>query len=191
MQVRSLRLESGRASSVCQESPSHRVISVRSRPSTVSSTVRSEGGVLMYQPNPVEAIRRLANALRPGELVVFQEHDSSMVPALTPLPLHDRVHEWIWRTIEREGANVHMGFHLASVLEQAGLTVEHVRAEAIVQTPKAHYAVEPIVRAMLPRIVQQGVACEEEVNVDTLDERLIEERQKANATYVGDMVFGA
>jgi hypothetical protein len=39
--------------------------------------------------------------------------------------------------------------------------------------------------------VQQGVASEEEVNVDTLDERLIEERQKANATYVGDMVFGA
>jgi hypothetical protein len=115
-----------------------------------------------------------------------------MVPArLTPLPLHERVHEWIWRTVEREGANVHMGFNLASVLEQAGLTVEQVRAEAIVQTPKAHYAVEPIVRAMLPRIVQQGVASEEEVNVDTLDERLIEERQKANATYVGDMVFGA
>lgn len=148
--------------------------------------------VLMYQPNPVEAIRRLANALRPGALVIFQEHDSSMVPArLTPLPLHERVHEWIWRTVEREGANVHMGFNLASVLERAGLTVEQVRAEAIVQTPKAHYAVEPIVRAMLPRIVQQGVASEEEVNVDTLDERLIEERQKANATYVGDMVFGA
>jgi ubiquinone/menaquinone biosynthesis C-methylase UbiE len=148
--------------------------------------------VLMYQPNPVEAIRRLANALRPGALVIFQEHDSSMVPArLTPLPLHERVHEWIWRTVEREGANVHMGFNLASVLERAGLTVEQVRAEAIVQTPKAHYAVGPIVRAMLPRIVQQGVASEEEVNVDTLDERLIEERQKANATYVGDMVFRA
>jgi ubiquinone/menaquinone biosynthesis C-methylase UbiE len=148
--------------------------------------------VLMYQPDPVEAIRRLADALRPGGLVVFQEHDSSMVPArLTPLPLHERVHEWIWRTVEREGANVHMGFDLASVLEQAGLTVERVRAEAIVQTPKSHYAVGPIVRAMLPRIVQQGIASEEEVNVDTLDERLVEERQKASATYVGDMVFGA
>jgi ubiquinone/menaquinone biosynthesis C-methylase UbiE len=148
--------------------------------------------VLMYQPDPVEAVRQLAAALRPGGLVVFQEHDSAMVPAsLTPLPLHERVHGWIWRTVEREGANVHMGFDLASVLEQAGLTVEQVRAEAIVQTPKAHHATGTIVRAMLPRIVQQGVASEEEINVDTLDQRLVEERQRANATYVGDMVFGA
>jgi hypothetical protein len=115
-----------------------------------------------------------------------------MVPAsLTPLPLHERVHGWIWRTVEREGANVHMGFDLASVLEQAGLTVEQVRAEAIVQTPKADYAIGLVVRAMLPRIVQQGVASEEEIHADTLDQRLVEERRKANATYVGDMVFGA
>jgi ubiquinone/menaquinone biosynthesis C-methylase UbiE len=148
--------------------------------------------VLMYQTDPVDAIRRLADALRPGGLVVFQEHDSLMGPASRmPLPLHERVHGWMWRTIEREGANIHMGFDLASVLEQAGLIVEQVRAEAIVQTPKAHRAVEPIIRAMLPRIVQQGVASEEELDVDTLDQRLVEERRKANATYVGEMVFGA
>lgn len=148
--------------------------------------------VLMYQRDPVEAIRRLADALRPGGLIVFQEHDSTMVPArLTPLPLQERVHEWVWRTVEREGANIHMGFDLASVLEQAGLVVEQVRAEAIVQTPRAHYPMGPIVRAMLPRIVHQGVASEEEINVDTLDQRLVEERQRANAAYVGDMVFGA
>jgi ubiquinone/menaquinone biosynthesis C-methylase UbiE len=148
--------------------------------------------VLMYQPDPIKAVRQLAAALRPGGLVVFQEHDSSMVPAsLTPLPLHERVHEWMWRTVEREGANVHMGFDLASVLEQAGLFVEQVRAEAIVQTPNAHYDVGRIIRAMIPRIVRQGVASEEEINVDTLDQRLIEERQRANATYIGDMVFGA
>lgn len=148
--------------------------------------------VLMYQPDPIHAVRQLAAALRPGGLVVFQEHDSSMTPAsLTPLPLHARVHGWIWQTVEREGADIHMGFHLASVLEQAGLTVTQIRAEAVVQTPKAHYAVGAIVRAMLPRIVRQGVASEDEINVDTLDQRLIDERQRANATYIGDMVFGA
>jgi hypothetical protein len=115
-----------------------------------------------------------------------------MVPAsLTPLPLHERVHGWMWQTVEREGANIHMGFDLASVLEQAGLVVEHVRAEAIVQTPKTDYSVGTIVRAMLPRIVQHGVASEEEIDVDTLDQRLIEERRRANATYIGDMAFCA
>ncbi|MEO7715938.1 MAG: methyltransferase domain-containing protein, partial [Capsulimonas sp.] len=48
--------------------------------------------VLMYQSNPAHAIRSLARALRPGGLVVFQEHDATMTPGrLTPLPLHERV----------------------------------------------------------------------------------------------------
>lgn len=148
--------------------------------------------VLMYQPDPVEAIRRLAGALRPGGVIVFQENDALIGPtSRVPLPLHERVHGWMWRTVAREGANIHMGFDLASVLEQAGLLVEQVRAEAIVQTPEAHRAVGPILRAMLPRIVQHGVATEEELGFDTIDERLVEERRKANATYIGDIVFGA
>lgn len=148
--------------------------------------------VLMYQRDPIEVIRQLTRVLRPGGLVVFQEHDATMVPAsVTPLPLHERVHGWMWRTVEREGANTHMGFDLASVLERAGLSVVQVRAEAIVQTPTMPPTTSTIIRAIMHRIVQQGVATEAEIDVDTLDERLAAERKAANATYVGDMVFGA
>jgi hypothetical protein len=66
-----------------------------------------------------------------------------------------------------------------------------VRAEAIVQTPEQHYPVGNIVRGMLARIVHQGVAKEDDIAVETLDQRLIEERAKANATYIGEIVFGA
>lgn len=148
--------------------------------------------VLMYQPDPVAALRGLARALRPGGVIVFQEHDSTKMPSsLTPLPLHERVHGWLWRMVEREGGNVHMGLELARVLEQAGLAVEGVRAEAIVQTPTLAYGVGTIVRAVLPRIVQQGVATADEVDVDTLDQRLAEERLRAKATCVWELVFGA
>jgi ubiquinone/menaquinone biosynthesis C-methylase UbiE len=148
--------------------------------------------VLMYQPDPVHAVRQLAAALRPGGLVIFQEQDRAMVPAsVARLPLHQRVYEWMWRTVEREGADLHMGFNLAPVLEQAGLTVEQIRAEAVVQTPKSYYSVERIIRAMLPRIIERGVATEQELDVEALDQRLLEERQRANATFIGDMVFGA
>lgn len=41
------------------------------------------------------------------------------------------------------------------------------------------------------RIVERGVATEEEIDVDTLDQRLADELRSANATYVGDVVFGA
>lgn len=115
-----------------------------------------------------------------------------MVPAcLTPLLLHERVHAWIWTTVEREGANRHMGSEFPGVFERAGLVVEQVRAEAVVQTPNAPHDVGTIVRAMLPRIVEHGVATEAEVDIDTLDRRLVEERERANTTYIGDMVFGA
>ena len=149
--------------------------------------------VLMYLPEPLLALRQLAAVLRPGGLVVFQEHDATMVPGrLTPLPLHEQAHRWVWQTVEREGADIHVGFKLATLFTQAGLVVECVRAEAIVQTPTGQqHSTEAIVRAMLPRIVQHGVASATEIDVDTLGARLAAERAQANATYVGDMIFGA
>lgn len=150
--------------------------------------------VLMYQPNAVESVRRLARLLRPGGVIIFQEHDATMTPASrVPLPLHAQVHAWTWQTVAREGANVHMGFDLPTVFEQAGLAVEHARAEAVVLTPGAAYPFGAIVRAMRPRMVHHGVATEAELDdatLDRLDQRLLAERAAAGATYIGDMVFG-
>ena len=149
--------------------------------------------VLMYLPDPGAAVGRLARVLRPGGLMAFQEHDATMTPASrVPLPLHERVHGWIWDTVAREGGNRHMGFDLPAVLAGAGLTVEHARAEAVVLTPDAPYPFGAIVRAMRPRIVQHGVASEAALDaeaLDTLDQRLAAERAQAGATYIGDMVF--
>ncbi len=146
--------------------------------------------VIMYLSDPVETIRKIAGTLRPGGVVAFLEHDATMVPGrLKPLPLQELVTSWIWKTVEREGANIHIGFDLVQVLEQAGLTVEHVRAEAVIQTPRTHYPTGVIIRAMLPRIIKNNVATEEEIGLDTLDQRLSEERIQAGSTYVSDMVF--
>jgi SAM-dependent methyltransferase len=148
--------------------------------------------VLMYQPDAVRAVRHLAQQVRAGGLVVFQEHDSTMTPAsLVPMPLHERAQQWIWQTVEREGGDIQMGFRLQKAFTEAGLSLEDVRAEAIVQTPTTPYALAAIVRAILPRIVRERVATAEEIDIDTLDERLDEERMRTNATYVGDMMFGA
>ncbi|PDT80237.1 methyltransferase domain-containing protein [Sinorhizobium sp. BJ1] len=148
--------------------------------------------VLMYQSDTVRAVREIVRYLRPGGIVLFQEHDTTMVPvSLKPMPLHEQVQRWIKQTIEREGADIHMGFNLHNVLTQAGLAVEHVRAEAIVQTPENPHAVGAIIRAMLPRLVEHGVATEDEIEIETLQHRLDEERLSTNTTYIGDMMFGA
>jgi ubiquinone/menaquinone biosynthesis C-methylase UbiE len=148
--------------------------------------------VLMYQADPVDAVRRLARSLRPGGLVVFQEYDSTVPPtSLVPLPLHERVRGWVWKTLERSGCNVHMGFELYRVLTEAGLSAPEVRAEAIVQTPATRYPTVPLIRVLLPRIVEYGIATEAEVEVETLERRLLEEQTKAGTVYVGQVVFGA
>lgn len=43
-----------------------------------------------------------------------------------------RVQRWIWDTVEREGADLHMGLGLCPTLAQAGLCFERVRAKALV-----------------------------------------------------------
>lgn len=147
--------------------------------------------VLMYLADPVSTIQNLADSLKTGGIAVFQESDSTMVPGRkAPLPLHDQVISWMWQTVEREGANIHMGVDLPSVLEQAGLAIEHVRAEAVIQGQGTHYPLSYIIRAMLPRITKHGVATESEIDIETLEQRLAAERASTKSAYVSDMAFG-
>lgn len=148
--------------------------------------------VLMYQPEPIVPLSHLLNALRPGGVVVFQEHDSAMVLCLpASLPLHQQVRGWIWETVECEGANVHMGLALETALTGAGFAVECVRAEAVLISPAMQHPIASIVLAMLPRIITHGVVGEEEIDIETLGERLTEERTNANTTFVWELIFGA
>jgi cyclopropane fatty-acyl-phospholipid synthase-like methyltransferase len=148
--------------------------------------------VLMYQPDAVECLTRLAEVLVPGGLIVLQEHDSTAMPVCRPaMPLHERVSAWIWQTVAREGADVHIGLNLAHALVRAGFTVERVRAEATVLTAHQSHAIGAIVRAMLERIVAAGVATAREIDADTLDERLAAERQASKGTCLWEMIFGA
>lgn len=86
---------------------------------------------------------------------------------------------------------MHIGFNLYGLLTAAGLAAPHLRAEAIIQTPLDPYPLFPIIRAVLPRLVAHGAVSADEVDVDTLEQRLDEERMGSDATCIGDMMFGA
>lgn len=146
--------------------------------------------VLMYQPDAAQAVAQLTDAVRPGGLIAFHEHDMVTVSdGRTSLPLHDRVRSWLREMLRLEGANLRMGFDLHSALTTAGLTVECVRAEANLLTPTSTYPIAAIIRAVLPRLSQLGVTTAQEADVETLDARLTAERRAANATYVWELVF--
>jgi ubiquinone/menaquinone biosynthesis C-methylase UbiE len=147
--------------------------------------------VLMYQADAADAVQRLTRAVRPGGFVLFQEYDSTLPPtSLVPMPLHVKVRSWIWRTLERSGADIHMGLKLFHALRAAGLTRIEMRAEAIVATPQTRYPTVPLVRVLLPKMVAYGIASEQEVDIETLEARLAAERDAADTVYVGGVVFG-
>lgn len=148
--------------------------------------------VLMYQPDAVAVATVLAKHLRGGGVMVFQEHDTTMAPAsIDAFTLHRQAQGWLQQMIAREGADLHIGFNLHGILTQARLDVQCVRAECLVQTPDSPYGLGYIVGACLPRIIALGVATQEEVGIETLQQRLDEERMQSNSIYIGDVAFGA
>jgi SAM-dependent methyltransferase len=148
--------------------------------------------VLMYQADTVAAAAALARHLRPQGVMVFQEHDTTMAPAsVDAFTLHRQAQGWLQGMLAREGADLHIGFNLHAILTDAGLKVESVRAECVVQTPDSAYGLGYIVGACLPRILALGVATPEEVDIDTLQQRLDEERTRSAGIYIGDVMFGA
>lgn len=148
--------------------------------------------VLMYQPDPVAALRSLCHVVRPAGLVWFHEHDFTAVPSGGQvLPLHQRVRGWVHAMLRNEGANLHMGHDLFRVMSEAELEVQEVRAEANVWTPATRFPIAQLFRMVMPRITAPGIATEAEIDVDTLEQRLADERREASATLIWELVFGA
>lgn len=166
------------------------LLSARSHGAPFDAVV--ERRVLMYQPDGAAAVRALAECLRPGGIFAFQEADGTMIPASAgSTPLHDRVIRWAWQTVVREGASTSMGLLLPGLLEAAGLALEGIRAEAVVQTASHRHVTATIVRAILPRIVAHGIATEAEVDVETLEARLEHELRATGGACVSDMAISA
>lgn len=146
--------------------------------------------ILMYLQDPGAVVGALYQVLKPGGMMVFQEIDSATVSRPgKPMPLHDKVVKWIWNTLDSEGADVHMGFNLPKIMTDVGISVNHVRVEPVIQGYGAHHPLHFIVRAMQSRIVNRGFATLEEIDIETLEERLSAERAHGDV-YISDMAFG-
>ncbi|MEL6463450.1 MAG: class I SAM-dependent methyltransferase [Pseudomonadota bacterium] len=147
--------------------------------------------VLMYLPDQGAAARALKRLLRPGGLLVIQEHDATLRHSTAPVPLYDQARDWVWDTVAAEGANVATGFDLYDLLATAGFSDIDISAEAIVETPQQASPLPGIIEAMIPRIEAAGIARPEDIDIETLAERLAAERQNCGATTVSELIFGA
>jgi ubiquinone/menaquinone biosynthesis C-methylase UbiE len=77
--------------------------------------------VLMYYPDPIDAVAKLAGHLLDGGLMVFQEIDIANCRSLPLAPTYERSVGWIKQALSTTGARTQLGLELYSVFVAAGL----------------------------------------------------------------------
>ena len=133
--------------------------------------------VLMYMADPADALRQLAVRLRPGGIVAFQEVDFSPYRNTyhDDTPLMNQLVDWGLGVFERSGAHLDMGFDLYRAYVEAGLPEPYMHFESPVGGPEdwAGYSfIANSFRSLVPLLEQFGMATAEQVDVDTLAERV-------------------
>ncbi len=151
--------------------------------------------ILMYLPDPLATVRHLSTQLRSGAVIAFMEPDFT-VPSRAFPEMPDFAHfgEWISETLRRTGACVDMGMRLHHTYRDAGFagtaTAVFHMSGCGVQREMAEFFAETT-RSLLPKIVQFGIATQEEVQIDTLAERMEAAGRAADPQWVGARFISA
>ena len=148
-----------------------------------------------HQPDPAGALRRAASFLRPGGVLVSQEHDWLSEAVATPSsPLWQQFRHWIRETIVCIGLDVDISFHLHQHYVAAGLPGPELRLDAPVgsaETWAGYTYAEGSLRSALPLMEQHSVTTAAEVAVDTFAARLFAETGAKGGTARATPVMGA
>ena len=130
--------------------------------------------VLHFMSDPTEAIRQIAEHVRPGGIVAFHEPDTRMkiAPAMNQ-PVLARLQDLFARTFECTGARPEIGSELYSRMRDAGLEPDPKPfAEIAVHMGNGEVAYRrwaQFARSLLPKIVEYGLATEKDI-LDILDQ---------------------
>jgi ubiquinone/menaquinone biosynthesis C-methylase UbiE len=143
--------------------------------------------VLMYQADPVETMVAAARAVRPGGIVAFIEVDFTTGGGISvpQSPLQAKTWGWVVESFRRAGVEIHMGFKLRDTFLTAALPEPSFQANPIMGGApgwEGYQYAEDTFRSLLPSIELYGLATREEVDVDTLAERLEAEIVSSNAS---------
>ncbi|HEV2782783.1 MAG TPA: class I SAM-dependent methyltransferase [Actinophytocola sp.] len=149
---------------------------------------------LLYLPDPVRILRRFADLLRPGGVVAMMEYEMTAIGCLPPTPIGERVGFWIAEAFRRSGLDASLGARLGQVMRRAGLdpvTVLGLQQYRPPGDPEAARMAAAILRTLLPVLDRTGIATPDEVDVDTLADRLIHDTMQHDATFKLPTLVGA
>ena len=150
--------------------------------------------ILFHVADPVAVVRHHLGHLRPGALFLAIDFDLGGARAEPFVPLAHDALEWVEQAFVAAGASPRIGARLATMLREAGLhDVNTLGVQAYLQpdNPMAAGLLGGVVRSLAPVIVQRGIATAEQVDVETIEDRIARELQRVNAVLVPPTVVGA
>jgi len=150
--------------------------------------------VLFHAADPVTVVRHHRQNLRPEGLFVAIDFDIGAARSEPPLPLIADAVRWIVAAFSAGGASPRIGARLGVILEQAGLknvTTFGVQPYMPPHNPSSANLISSVVRSLAPAILQHGIATAEEMDLPTLEQRIAQEVQRANAVVLMPAVAGA
>jgi 2-polyprenyl-3-methyl-5-hydroxy-6-metoxy-1,4-benzoquinol methylase len=150
--------------------------------------------VLMYSPNPSVSLRRIAENVRAGGIVAFQEMNVAEAKSFPQVDLFEQSMRWIIETLDREKVKNLMGLGLYRTFVEAGLPSPQLIMGARVEGSSdslGYQIVAQVVKSLLPVMEKLGIANEKEVQIETLAQRLRDEVISRGAVIVLPPLVGA
>jgi SAM-dependent methyltransferase len=134
--------------------------------------------ILKFITDRVALLRRLSQQLRPGGILAFQEADFTLMGTTLPhAPIFEQASQRLKEVFGRAGLDT-QGMNLFRLFLEAGLPAPEMDLVTTVGGGPdwaGHENIADLTSALLPLMVQFGIANEEEVQVTTLEQRLREE----------------
>lgn len=151
--------------------------------------------VLLFQTDPVAAIRHAAAQVRPEGILVFHEMDmANRVQSYPHRTLFEEIYSLIAETFQRCGYWVDLGLQLTRLFLDAGLPWPTIKAEVPVGGEPGSFIYRwytEVFRSILPRVEELGLGHETDFKVDTLIARMEAEARIHGAQLIGPLQFGA
>ena len=144
--------------------------------------------VLMYLAHPADVVRRVAQYVRPGGAVAFQEFQFEFTSlGSAPVPLFEQFRSWGLAVFRQAGIDTAMGLRLRQIFVDAGLPVPSLHLDGYIAGPGDELAARVVansLRSALPLVEQFGIATAAEVDIDTFAQRYLAELDSAGTVHM-------
>lgn len=150
--------------------------------------------ILFHLPDAIDVIRHHTRTLAPGGRMIALDYDAGAVRAEPGVLLLAQTVARITAAFAATGGNPVIGARLGPLLRTAGLT--DVRTFGIQpylgsNDPSGPALIADVARSLAPTILAHGIATENELQLDTLQQRLAAAAQAVDAVILPPTLVGA